>query len=183
VKARQPAGDVADLGLGRRAGRHPAIARRRVGVAAHLDGVLDRRGIVLGRDPEPVPRRDDRAHAVVDVRRQARVEPHLFAAELVATVERAVVEERQAQRLLELEGQLAGEQHPGDMRFAKLDAGRPMPVGRWIQQRDERPGQPGGAHPSALRPGSSAASYYARRPRTLLQAKRRREAGTHETRG
>ena len=71
-----------------------------------------------GRPPppaEPSRRLDHGAHAQVDARGEAAVETHLLAAERGAR-RRAVVEEAEADRLLELVGEVAGEEDARGMR-------------------------------------------------------------------
>ena len=102
VKGGDPAADRRDLVRPRRAGVEPARERGVLVVASHFDRVLDGAWRVLGRQPHAAVGADERPHAEVDLGREAAVQPHLLAAQMVPALERAVVEEREPDGLLEL---------------------------------------------------------------------------------
>jgi hypothetical protein len=76
----------------------------------HPHRVLERRS--RGTDARMVHASADRVHGEIELRRVPAVEAQFLLAELSPPLERRVVEEVKAQRLLDLVGELAGEQHP-----------------------------------------------------------------------
>jgi hypothetical protein len=82
----------------------------RFGEAAHLQRVFDD-GAAAG-ELWLVRTTGDRHHGQVNVGRKATVQTQLGRAARVALVECAVVEEGQGERLLDLVGELAGQQQP-----------------------------------------------------------------------
>lgn len=137
VEAGQPLGDRVDVGppelaaLGE-AGQAPLLVH-----PAHLDRVLDRSLGVLGGELEAAVAPGDRPHPPVDLRRQALVEPHLLPAEVPPPLQRPVVEEGEGDRSLDLVGEIAGEQHPGDMGIAQLDPLRALRVEAGVEHRGD----------------------------------------------
>ena len=115
MEIRQPQRQALDGARRQSSPLQPLAHQRRVGEAAHHHRVVDHRPIAA---PE---RRRGRAahrhHPQVQRGRQAPVQPQLLQAGLPAPGGTAEVQERQAHRLLELEGQALREQHPGDVRL------------------------------------------------------------------
>ena len=112
-----------------------------LGQPPHGDGPLDRvaapggAGAGGGLDPEvTVGGPHDRGDSEVDARGQALVEAHLLLAEVLAPLERGVVEEAQVHRLLDLVDALAGEEEQRDVRLQEIDLGDRRHVGPGAQE-------------------------------------------------
>ena len=119
VEARDRGADGGEVGRGHPAVRQAGEQRRRLVVAVHDDGVLDRTRVGFGRHGQTVRlARHERDQLAIDVRGEAAVEPQLGLAAGAPARERAVVQEREADRLLDLVRRLAGEEHPGDVGLA-----------------------------------------------------------------
>ena len=135
VEARDGGADSHEVGFDGLAVGELGGEGRRLVIAVHRDGVLDRARIVLGRHGEALgSARDQRDHVAVDVRGEAVVEPQLGVAALPPAREAAVIHEREADGLLDLVRRLAGEEDPRDVRLAQLDrigAGR---IGRGVEE-------------------------------------------------
>ncbi len=87
------------LAPGKRAGERLSLV-----VAAHLDHVVDRTWIILVHQLEAAIGDSDPAHAQIDLRREPAVDADLLATHRSPPRRRAVVEERQHDFLLQLEG-------------------------------------------------------------------------------
>ena len=119
MKGGETLADALGIGVGRRRRAHSSGERVRLGEPAHLDGELDRvlAGHRVVRDKrEAVAAADQSDRAEIHVWRETPVEAHLLAAQGAPAVERALVEERQHDRLLDLVRARAREEHPGGMR-------------------------------------------------------------------
>jgi hypothetical protein len=138
VEPRQHAGERDNLAALQLAALELRGQRAPLVVAPHLDEIVDRSRIVLRRQRQAVSAGRHRAHAEIQIGRQAAVQAHLLAAHLAPTLRRAVVEERQHERLLELVGAIARQEHPRDVRLTHIDAVRPG----WV----EAGASEGGAH-------------------------------------
>ncbi len=117
IRARDPrveGGDAArqrvDLGRAERAGLHHAAEQRVLPEAAHLDRVVDRLAVAADSRVHLAARQ--RHHLEVELRRGAAVQPQLLLAIEVSCLQRAEIEKAEIDRLLELVGIVAGEQHP-----------------------------------------------------------------------
>jgi hypothetical protein len=75
-------------------------------------------------DARRLARAADRCHVDVERRSKTSVEAQLLLAEVLSGLDAAEVQERQAYRLLELEGLRLHQQHPGNVR---LDQGHGLP--------------------------------------------------------
>ena len=106
------------LGSSQLPARQPRHERAPLVVAAHLDQIVDRARIVLGCQLKAICAARDRAHAEVQLGRQAPVQAHLLTAHLAATRWRPVVQERQQHRLVEFVGTFARQKDPRDVRLA-----------------------------------------------------------------
>ncbi len=120
-------------------------ARQRVAFveAAHRNGVLARLGVarVVGQAPaeRTVAVWNEGPEAEVEARREPPVQPQLLLAHPAPQVGRAVVEEGQDQRLLDLQDQLARQVDGGDVGLQDVDPVRAMRVqGRIAKGRVER---------------------------------------------
>ncbi|MNJ56898.1 hypothetical protein D3C77_524620 [compost metagenome] len=89
----------------------------------------------------------DRQHLQVQVWRQALVQAQLFMAEVLPCFQAGEVEKAEVHRLLDLVGERAGEQNPGDMRLDDLEAIHRMRVEGGVLQG----GDQGLAHGQSLR--------------------------------
>ena len=112
MKSRQPASRRRDMRPRERARRDQAGERVVLAEGAHLNDVLHRVGCAVGDDAKSIAAPDDRAHPQIDPGSELLVDPHLLAAGAVTKRQRAVVEEAERQRLLDLVGALAGDEHP-----------------------------------------------------------------------
>jgi hypothetical protein len=115
----------------------------------HADGVLDELALLVHR--QPAARAHDAGQAEVQARGEALVEPQLLLAEVTAARAGREVEEVEANRLLDLVGEAAGQEHPGDVGLDELRPfDRTGPRGR-IEQgvrqalHEALPGRPAGA--------------------------------------
>ena len=88
----------------------------------------------------PVTILRQRRGAEVDGRRQATIEPDLLAAPLPAPGQRPVVHLSLAQRLLQLVGAGARQEHPGKVRLDDLDLPRAIGVAARIAEKDQLAG-------------------------------------------
>ena len=135
MKAREPLAERTQR-LGReRAGREKPVEPRVFGELAHLHRVFDRG---LDADARRLVIAADRHDRKVELRREAPVEPELLLAEAVPALERAEVEERKLDRLLDLVRVLAGQEHPRDVRLGHAHGLDVVVVrGRPSERRDE----------------------------------------------
>ena len=119
------------------AGRHVIQCAARV-EAMHPDRVLDRVA-ADDADARPGGRRDDRNNVEIQPRRGAPVQAHFLEAGVVPLRKRGEVEEAQVDGLLDLVGEVAGQQHGRDVRVDPFDALDRMGIrGRVQQSADER---------------------------------------------
>ena len=131
VESRQQASRRRDVRPGERARRDQAGECVLLAEAAHLNDVLHRVGRPLGDDAKSILAPDDRPHPQIDPRSELLVDPHLLTTGAVTERQRAVVEEAERQRLLDLVSALAGHEHPrrvglmhGDPRRSWIHRGR-----------------------------------------------------------
>ena len=94
----------------------------------HLDGPFDDLSRPLHADPISLP--DDRHDPQVNLRRQPTVQPDLLLAEVPPPLERAVIDEPQAYRLLDLVRERPGQADDRDVRLADDDPFGARPEGR-----------------------------------------------------
>ena len=169
-------------------------------VPAHLDQEVDRARVLLVGQLDSIARECHPPHAQIQVGREATVQPHLRDAQLPAACRGPVVEEVEHERLLELVDELAGQEHPRDVRLANLDGRRPVRirlrsrqrVSQRVRRRGHRAGGRRRRHDAPAGAGSgwrtgrggvvcARASAKARRtPRRLPGSRRARSA--HEAR-
>ena len=126
--------------VGRRARRGRAARRAsRLVVAAHHDRVLDGARVGLERDLQARRVRAARARRRprYTLGAKRRLSRSSSAQQRAPALERAVVEEREPDRLLDLVRRVAGEEHPRDVRLAQLDAAG-MREGGGFEQRAGR---------------------------------------------
>ena len=121
MKRRQAACDGANVLALPGPGRDQPRKRVGLGEAAHLHGVLDRAAGMLARELEAGSCPDDRANAQVEIRGELAVDAHLLAAGRVPARERAVVQEREGEGLLDLVRPPAGDEHPRGVRLVSVD--------------------------------------------------------------
>ena len=127
--------DGDEVGLDRSAVGELGGQGRGLVVAVHRDRVLDGARIMLRtRRPAVRTARHERDHAAVDAWGEAAVEPQFGVAARPPARERAVVHEREANRLLDLVRGLAGEEHPRDVGLAELDRLGALRVGGGVQE-------------------------------------------------
>ncbi|MNP44863.1 hypothetical protein D3C76_1387430 [compost metagenome] len=88
----------------------------------------------------------DWQHFQVQVLGQALVEAQLFATEMLAGVEAGEIEEAEVDRLLDLVGIAAGQQHPGYVRLDHLESVHRM----WVEGGILQGGYQGLAHGRSL---------------------------------
>ena len=112
VKAGQTASKFDHVTSLELAALEPRRERLSLVVPAHLDHEVDRPRVVLVGQLDPVPGTCHAANAEIQVGRQAAVQSHLGGAKLPPACRRPVVEEVEHDRLLQLVGELAGEEHP-----------------------------------------------------------------------
>ena len=111
-------------------------------VAVHRDGVLDGARIVRRRHGQAVrTARHQGDHSAVDACREAAVEPQLGVAACPPACERAVVDEREANGLLDLVRGLAGEEDPRDVGLAQLNRLGAVRVGGGVQESIRQAGR------------------------------------------
>ena len=118
-------GDVAGEAVEQRRlelpGREPRLEQRGLIETAHPDEVVERgraRGCsidTLIANAHPLLRLPYRHHRLVKLRHRAPVQAQLRLARLASAFHRAEIQEAQIERLLQLPGMLAGEQHPRDV--------------------------------------------------------------------
>ena len=125
MKPREAAGNGVDV-----AGVEPPATDQRLEAALlfdppHLDRVLDRAAVVVRGEHIPIPVSRDPHDPQVDMWGEPAIEANLLPAHLVATLDGAVVEEREAHRLLHLVSEVAGEEDPGGVGLPEL-----YPLGR-----------------------------------------------------
>ena len=97
-------------------------------ITAHLDQIVDRLRVILVRLREAAGARRHRAHGEIQIGGQAAVQPHLLLAHLAPPLRRPVIEKREHQRLLQLVGAIARQEHPRDMGLADIDLVGPAGV-------------------------------------------------------
>ena len=106
------------------------------GKLAHFHRVLE--GLAGAVDARGGRGAGDGNDVEIDVRCQPPVELHFVAAGVQALAEAAEIEEAEVQRLLDLVGEFAGEQDPGDMGFDDPHrACRVIVAGRVVQAADQ----------------------------------------------
>src|SRR5262249_54071022 len=116
MPTRDRVADGYGVAFGHAARRQARSQRRAIVVARHLDRVLDGVRVGLVRDRQAMwSTRDERDDAAVDARREAAVQPDLLRAGCAAPLQAAVVDEREADGLLDLVGAPVGEEDPGDV--------------------------------------------------------------------
>ena len=135
VEAGDLAGEGAHVPLGGAARLEPSRQRAGLVEAAHDHDVLESLLAAGVGEPEAAVPRHDRLNAEIERRSEAPAESDLLLAHVSPALRRPVVEEREDDGLAQLEGQLAGEEHPGDVRFAHLDAARPVRVEAGLRHR------------------------------------------------
>ena len=98
-------------------------ARQRVVLAkgAHLNGVLHGVRSAITDQAKSGPAPYDGAHAKIESGRKLSVDTHLLMAGATPTCKRAVVQEPQRDRLLDLVRAIARHEHPGGMRLVHRD--------------------------------------------------------------
>ena len=135
MKAGDRGTDRDKVGFGRAAVREMRAQGRGVGVAVHHDRVLDGARVALGRHGQAAaPARHERDDLAVVPWREAAVELELGVTARPSPLERAVVDERELDRLLDLVGRRFGEKDPGDVGLAQLHRRR-LSVGGGVQER------------------------------------------------
>ena len=128
--------------------------------AAHAHRVFDRLAVVA---PSRIIRRaDDGHHVQVDVGRKAAVQAQLVLAANVPEFERAEVQKRQLQGLLDLVGEFARQQDPGDVGLHQRDLVHGARVARGLKQGADQRGQVGLHGPHRARSQRLCQSLYAR---------------------
>ena len=135
VKAGQAASELHHVLSLQLASLEPGRQRLRLVVPAHLDHEVDRARVVLVGQLDPVLDTCHAANAEIQVGRQAAVQPHLGLAQLPPARRGSVVEEVEDERLFQLVGELAGEEHPRDVRLAHLHRRRPVRIRLGARQR------------------------------------------------
>ncbi len=114
---------------GQQAGRKLVIEAQLLVEAPHPDGVLER--LAVTADDGLCRTSGYGNHVEVELRRPRPVQAQLLFAKMPAFLQGAEVEEIEHDRLLDLVGVVAGQDHPGDMRLHEFDvAGR---VGKRIR--------------------------------------------------
>ncbi|MNE07933.1 hypothetical protein D3C80_1005730 [compost metagenome] len=103
-----------------------------LGELAHLQHILECR--TFASDLRRLGGAGDRQHFEVEVVGQALIQAQLFATEMLAGVEAGEVEEAEVDRLLDLVGIAAGQQHPGYVRLDHLEPVHRMGVKGGILQ-------------------------------------------------
>ena len=135
VKAGEAASELHHVLLLQLASLEPGRERLCLVVPAHLDDEVDRARVVLVGQLDPVLDTCHAPDAEIQVGRQAAVQPHLDRAQLPPARRGSVVEEVEDERLFQLVGELAGEEHPRDVRLAHLDRRGPVRIGVGPGQR------------------------------------------------
>ena len=143
MEARDGSADGDEVGLDRSAvGARLGGQGRGLVVAVHRDRVLDGARIVRRRHRQPVrTARHQCDHPAVDACREAAVEPQLGVAACPPAREGAVVDEREANGLLDLVRGLAGEEDPRDVGLAQLDRLGAVRVGGGVQESIRQAGR------------------------------------------
>ena len=147
MEVRQQRADSGHLPAVRCPVGHPGGQRVALVEADHLHGPLDRRRIArLGERPS-VAVAGQAAHAEVDVGRQPPVQADLVLAQLTPAPGIPVVEEREGDGLLHLEGAVGGQEDPRDVGLHEVrmrQRGRlgwaVGPLARGVQAPVSRPG-------------------------------------------
>ena len=130
MKIGQALGDLLYMRAGKRTCADRSQQRVRLLEAAHHDRVLHGIGGLLRREAKRSGAVEYRAHPEIDAGSKLTVDGHLLTARRAPARERAVVEEREPHRLLDLVGTLAGNEHPRGMGLVHLH--RRVP---WIHRR------------------------------------------------
>ena len=89
----------------------------------HLDGIVDDVAAIAAAAKNPGARlaAADRHHIQVKLRCKAAIQVQLFIAEMFARRQLREIKEAQVERLLDLVGIVAREDHPRNMRFQQLE--------------------------------------------------------------
>ncbi len=137
VKSGHPLGECVDERRVERTAAQEVVEAVFALETAHLHRVVDRRA--RPAEHGQGGRAGDRNDLEVQLRRRAPVERELALAEMPACVERGEIEKAQVDRLFQLVGGVAREQHARDMRFDQADLGARMHgVERTPQSAQER---------------------------------------------
>jgi hypothetical protein len=118
VERGDPRGEFSNLRVADHTTSEPVPERGLLGQADHLDGPLHRLARCVHADGRSLADHGD--HAEVDRGCQAAVQGDFTLAELATLRERAVIEEPQRDRLLDLVRERSGEEDDGDMRLMDL---------------------------------------------------------------
>ncbi len=110
------------------------VEQRFLGKAPHLDGVFDD-GARGRAQPRCVAAPPDRRDFKVDPRRQAAIEAQFLLAVEAPLFQGAEIQKAEIERLLQLVGELAGEQDMGNVGFQLLDGLDRMRIARRGAQR------------------------------------------------
>jgi len=117
VKSSDRPGGLVDVALAESSRGQERSHRGALVIATHLHGVVDRSRCVR-RDPDVILPAHDRPDAEIDVRRELAVDANLFSTSIEPRLLRAVVEEREFHRLLDLQRPVTGQYDPRAMRFS-----------------------------------------------------------------
>ena len=132
VEARKRGAELGERRFRQALRREPPVEPIGRGELAHLHGVLERR---LAPDSRRRRRAADRHDAEIELRREPPIHAQLLVAEALAKLQRAEVDERQLDGLLDLVGVAPRQEHPRDVGLDELDLADAGAVTARIAQR------------------------------------------------
>src|SRR5581483_9752083 len=126
---------------------------------AHFHGILDR--LAQSRESRGAIFQGDGTHIQVEVRRESPVQPHLFMTKKSAALERAHVDEREADGALDLVSKLPRQEYPRYMGLHERHGLDPVRICPRVQQCGQVLGKMGAHDPtrcSKRMPSATAAA-------------------------